>query len=681
MKETYINQEEEVVERSEMDKLADAAVIKARRQLVASTDFKKPRLAKIKLYYDLYNGKTPKKLRQLFNSPIPIFPGMMDTLNAQYDSPIEVELAEGDASDYFKVKKVDALLKKETTSTSKNTKWDSKFRTSRKDAMFTGRGIVRYNAESLPEYKSVLRNVMLKNFHFQPKGGSNLENHLWNGEEGIIKTRYDLEKGAKNGQYNKNQVDALITIASTSEYLPESEGVEDIEKKLERFQPLGLDPDNNNYVGESVFQLVEWILNMNGVRYYLVFEPWTNTWLRFEPWKDINSSNLYPWDSWATHEDEENFLSKSYADDLYPSCDSIVALFNQELTNREKSNFHPRAYDKDMFTDVKKLDEAQYRPDALVPVDTKGGSRRISEGIYEFKVGELNGTVNLIDWITSSLGRNTGANDLAMGEVQSVSKKASVAFAEQKSISKRLSWASASFQDMVGSLVGKFIWGLKDHMPASVGIQLLGQNGWDWDQITRLDLDTTKDIDIIILSTDKQLMENELKSTKRQEALAMIGADPNLTNAANHQWRLEQILKTGEFDDIDIAVAMDSNTFADKKSLAHAAEAIQFIEQGKETVVWFGATIAFVQYIIDYATDKRSTLGGKFEKMVDYAESHYEIVRENIERQVQEESRLRGQAVATEEQQTPTAGPVPEQSTGMSGGMSRAMNMAENGMQ
>jgi len=37
-----------------------------------------------------------------------------------------------------------------------------------------------------------------------------------------------------------------------------------------------------------------------------------------------------------THEDDENFLSKSYADDLYPSSDAIVAMFNQELTNREK---------------------------------------------------------------------------------------------------------------------------------------------------------------------------------------------------------------------------------------------------------------------------------------------------------------------------------------------------------
>jgi len=48
-------------------------------------------------------------------------------------------------------------------------------------------------------------------------------------------------------------------------------------------------------------------------------------------------------------------------------------MFNQELTNREKRNFGARAYDKDMFKDVRKLDESMHRPDALVPADTKGG--------------------------------------------------------------------------------------------------------------------------------------------------------------------------------------------------------------------------------------------------------------------------------------------------------------------
>jgi len=45
------------------EQLAQKALGIATKQLVASTEFKKPRMARISKYWDLYNGKTPKKLR------------------------------------------------------------------------------------------------------------------------------------------------------------------------------------------------------------------------------------------------------------------------------------------------------------------------------------------------------------------------------------------------------------------------------------------------------------------------------------------------------------------------------------------------------------------------------------------------------------------------------------------
>src|SRR5207253_965713 len=100
--------------------------------------------------------------------------------------------------------------------------------------------------------------------------------------------------------------------------------------------------------------------------------------------QSIFSSDLYPATSWATHEDNRNFLSKSYADDLYGVADAVHTLFNQELGNREKRNFNPRGYDTEMFPDVAKLDQAQYRPDALVPVKEPAG-KRIHYGIFTFE--------------------------------------------------------------------------------------------------------------------------------------------------------------------------------------------------------------------------------------------------------------------------------------------------------
>lgn len=652
--------------------LAAEAVKVATMQLMASTEFKKPRLARLAKYQELYDGRLPKKLRQLFNVAIPVFPGMIDTLNAQHDTPIQLKFKEGDAADYFKVQKIQGAFDLEVMSTAKNSKWDSKLRMARKHAIMNGRAILKLTAESDPEYKSELEVVNLKNFHFQPRGGVYLENHLFAGEEDIEKTKSELAEGAKSDLYDKEQVAELFRISNDRDYLPESN--QTYGDRLSRFKPMGLDPDNNSYVGETVYRLAQWILNIDGTRYFLVFHPWSMTWLRFEKWSELCSSDLYPWETYATHEDDENFLSKAYADDLFPAADAIVALFNQDLTNREKKNNGARAYDKDMFPDVRKLDEAMFRPDALVPADTKGGTRRIAEGIYHFDVGELAGTVDLISYITESLGKNTGANDMAMGSVSDASKKASVAFAEQKSVSKRLSWASQPFQDMMAGLGKRYMYGLKDHMPSKMAIKLMGENGWDWDQITRLELNTSKDVDVLIQSTDHQMQESEMKKEKREKALMGIGADPLLAPIVSPRKRAEEILRSvGEYDDADIAEFMDIKNQSDKKSNAKAAEAIQLILQGKQPEQWFGATTTFMQKIVDYATDKRATLGPKFDQLLDYAMSHEAIVMQNLERKAMEDARLLQQQATM-----PGAAPQPQpEASGIPGGVSHAMDIAQ----
>lgn len=654
------------------EQLASKAVDVATNQIMASFEFKKPRIARVQKYWDLYDGKVAKRLRQLFNVPIPVFAGMVDTLNALYDTSIQMKFKEGDASDYFKVQKINGAYQHQILDSAENSKWDEKLTLMRSHAIVNGRGILEYTVGSDPEYFSDLSVISIKDFNFQPRGGVNLENHLFAGTEDIEKTKSELIAGARSGFYDVEQTAKLIRLCSDTEYLPNSSYT--IGEKLSRFKALGLNAEDHSYVGESVYKLANHVLNIDGRRYYLCFHPWTKTWLRFEKLEETYSSDLFPWVSYATHPNDENFLSKSFADDLYPASDAIVAMFNQELTNREKRNFGARAYDKDMFPDVRKLDEAQHRPDALVPADTKNGTRRISEGIYEFKVGELGGTVNLIDWISGTLGRNTGASDLSQGSVQSASKLASVTFAEQKSISKRLSWSSRPFQTMMTDLGKRFVYGLKDHMPSTMAIRILGEGGWDWDEITRLDLDTTKDVNVLIVSTDKQVEDSELKAKRRAEALTLLVNSPNV----NGKKRDEEILRSiGEYDDLEIAEFLDVKTYSDRKSISKASLCIEMILRGKTPELWYGANIAFIQKIKDYADDKRSTLGAKYQQLMDFAMQHVEIARQNIERKVSEESAIMGRQQAQMGAQAPTAPASAPENAGMSGGMSRAMSMAE----
>jgi hypothetical protein len=614
--------------------LADEAVTRATYIVDNCRKFKQPRLDRIAMYRDLYAGKVKKKYRQPFNVTLPVFAGAMDTLMAGFNDDLALQFEEQEPADYISAKKQSALWNMEVSSTSPNAKFALKTRWDRSNAMFSGRGFMTNYAQSIPNYQNNFEVYELEDAIFQPMGGGHLESHLYAGRENVIRSISQLQKGA----YDQTQVKKLLDMCAKTDFFPLPEGSD--ASFLTKFKANGLDPAKNDYIGETVFNLVELVLTINGTRWYLLFSPWYKIWLRFEKNSVLNSADLYPFVSWATHEDNKNFLSKSYADDMYGVADAVHTLFNQELTNREKRNYNARAFDKDIFPDVAKLDQAQYRPDALVPADTKGGTRRISEGIYTFETPELRGTIDLIEFMNEASGRSVGVTDLSMGGVQNVSKKATVVFAEQQNISKRLLLRSSPYTEAMAEIGKLFIVGLKDHMPSKVALKRLGDEGVGFDpEITRLDLDTYSPLQVKIVSSSLEMRNSQLKKEARMKTLTEISADPIQSKQVNPRWLVESKLRDGgEYDDAEIAIAMDVKNYGSKEEQAYAHSAIQEILSNKTPQLYFGATTLFQEIIYDYARNNNSKISKKqYMAMMDYLTAHDEIVRENLDRKAQDQ--------------------------------------------
>lgn len=665
--EELISYAEGSVNTSSTKQLADKATSIALRLLLTSAKFKKPRMEQIKMYEDLYANRVRKKLRVQFNVPVPVFSGMIDTLAADFDEPIQAKIVETNPADWNKVKKINALWQSEKTSTKLNAMWDYKARIDKKNALFCGRGIVKYYAESDPEYKSHLDVVGYDDFHCQPRGGGMIENHIFAGQENIMKTKAQLQMGALSGLYDKEQVKELLAKRANHDYEPEYENLGDEAAiHLNKFRAMGMDVQGNSYIGETVYNLCEFVITLKGKRWYVLFDPWTSIWIRFAKLTDVFTSDELPWVSWATHEDHKLFWSKSFADDIYPVADAVITMFNQELTNREKRNLGARAFDREMFQDVAKLDAAQYRPDALVPVDTKNGTRRISEGIYSFETPELQGTINLIQWINDTAGKEIGATDLSMGGVSKASKKASVVFAEQQQVSKRIGWRSQSYSEAWGRVLSHYVDGLKDHMPATMKIKMLGEDGWESEEISRTDLKTDH-LEYKIISSTQQNQSNKLKKDARISALQMLAQSPNV----NSKWRDEQILRDiGDYEDADIVIAMDTQNYGNKEMLSRASESIQLIIKGKTPGLYYGADTEFMQKIVDFATKNHSSLkDDKYNALMDYAMQHEQIVQKNMERKANEMISPRAQMG---QESVPTQGV--QQKPG-SPGVTQALNM------
>ena len=618
--------------------LADKVTDIALQQLKTSWNFKLPRVRKIRNFRRLYNTEVLQRLRQQFNVPLPVFAGMVDTLQADLDDTLIVEYQNTDPADWKAVEKANAAIKQESESSRPGAQWDSKYRDYRFEKIISGRGIFTFNAayDKKAGYQSHLEVVPFEDFFFEPMGGGDLENHLFCGRQNVWRTAGQLKKGVKNGIYDKKQVDKLLE-SGGKEY--KMAGLWDSEHDFaDRFQPLGLNPETDNYVGEEVFNLCEWVTEYNGCRWYILFEPYTGTWVRFAKNTDVLSSDHFPFISSASHKDIKNFASKGFADDLYPIADSVITLFNQDLTNRQKRNLNARAYDRQMFKDVGKLDEAQYRPDALVPVDTFNGTRRINEGIYEFKTPTISGTVDLIDWLQRDTGEKLGVTEMQQGASQPASKKVGVAYVELAQISKRLAFKSKPFQQMGRELGERFFASLKDYMKEPMSIQLLGEHGVEWDVLRRVDLSTKRTFEITVSSEMQRNDANATDKANRVKALEMTAESPHVNTRVRDEVVLREV---GNFPEHEIALLLDTGETSDKETLAEVSASIQeIVTRGKKPKTNPNADRYFIKRLLEFAKKHKDTLSARrYDLLIEYADEHIELVKESVEQEATRDAR------------------------------------------
>jgi hypothetical protein len=609
------------------NKLADKVLERCLLILPQVERFKKPRLDRIQLYRGLYAGKVKRKFRQPHNIVLPAFSGLMDTVMADLNDDLSLDFREQEPADYLKVRKINPLWQMEVGSTAPNAKFAQKTRQDRSNALFSGRGFMMNYAVSDPEYKNCFEIFELEDAIFQPTGGAIWADHLYKGRTNIYRTVSQLKKAP----YDQAQVKELLNNSAKTDFDPKITGDEN-KAALGKFKAMGLSPETADYIGEQQFKLAEMAITVDGIEYYILFSPWYRKWVRFAKLTEIFSAGIYPGASWATHEDNKNFLSKSYADDLYGVADAIHTLFNQEVTNREKSNYNARGYDVAFFPDVAKLDAAQTRPDALVPVTVPAG-KKIEDGIFTFQTAQLSGTINLIQWIRQETGTDVGITDAAMGESQGVNKQATVMLAEQQTVAKRLLLRQSPYTEAMGEIGKLFIQGLKDHLPATRAIKLIGDAAEDWSEITRADLDLYSDVDVKIVSSSIDMRNSTLKKQARLKTLEMIGADPILPTIINPRWRAEELLRSGgEYDDSDIKMALDTKNYGDKEEIARAHEAIQIVLAGQKPQLYYGATTLLMQIIVDYASDNHNSLGPRYDTLIAFATAHQKIAAQNMAR-------------------------------------------------
>lgn len=598
--------------------LAEKILVQAQQQLRTSRQFKRERMRQITENENLYLGIVEKQLRNPFNESYPFMPGFIDYYRARIEDDSMLTFGHQAEADLKRSMKIQGMYDRVSKSPAPNDSWSIKHRYAKHNALFSGRAIYKIFAEKDPDYKSHLHVPSHYDFHNEPRGGGILESHLFCGEDNIFRKLEDLKAGA---QYDKPQVDKLGLAFKNNGFKdlfdPES-------NRNNRFAALGQQPESHTYVGSDTVKLVDWYTTYNGKRYYILFNEAASVWVRCVELTDLFPDDLWPYVSWATNEDPDVFWSKAPADDARPIAKIINNFINQELLNRQKRNEGQRIYDVDMFPNVAAL--ADWRPNGLIPANRTDKSVALSSGIHEVKVGDLNGTLELVSFLNNFSGQKLGNTSSSEGS-SPASKQATVFMGEIEQTDKLIGIKNKSYYDALSQLGLRFKQGLDHNLSKPEAVKIMGGRGVEWEELTPEDCKTERELTII---PSGGTSEAQLKRAQDAEKASVLGT----LQVVNPQWKEREMLRLKGYDDDALREAFSTSTMAEKELLSEAALAEKEIVEGGEPKLNRGATAAFMQHIVDFATDTDDLPMDRYVALMDYAEAHVDIVLENMNRDV-----------------------------------------------
>lgn len=638
--------------------LADKLAGIAQKQIDAALKFRQARMEQIKQNEDLYANKyVPPVIPGLFNIPIPIMGGFVDTLVSELNQPININFDKQEIADVKKAKRVTAAWQYDSSPT--RGAWRIKDLRAKRLAAFSGRAIFNIFSESDPEYRNYFYNVHHYNFYSEPKGGGDLNNHRFCGEMNIFKSKWDLEN---NGSYDQGQVKKLLAATADDQYKRNADIHQNI---LNSYRAMGLPAQLVDYVGETMLSLSQHEMRYEGKTYYLLLDPITGLWVRADELKNVigtkRQPDLFTYTSYATHDDPNNFLSKAPADDVRPIAIALQEVLNQGVNQLMQRMRGKRLVAAGLVNDLLALEDFTTRFVEATPQPGK----QIGQDVFEFQTPDNTSiVVNLTQFLNGFLGEKTGITPATQGNAKE--DKVGIYVGNVQQVSRRMSLYSDFVVQAYTELGLRYALGL-NNLRGAMAIKMIGSHGYESDDVTRSDADTDFDIRITGGADDEQM--NAQKRAKKEGAIARVLASPILVAQYNPKWLAEQNLEIADYDAAEIRKAMDLDTYSDNDLIAEADQAIQEMLKGKTVKDNRRANTAFVQYLYDFLADEDVDFD-KWTLINDYMQRHIPIALQNMIRKARLQRSLQGQPTPSD-----ILKPSPEQVIAGRGGAPADTNM------
>lgn len=624
----------EYTEQERQDAESIAAI--AKKQIDTSRLFKQPRVTEILDNEDVYNFKLRPALQGRLNIPFDgvILSGFVDTWVAQNNRPVYIDFDDSTGANLKGAKKIKAAWDRD----SKKIRLKAKKLALKHQAAISGRAIAKYYAESDPKYCPYLQIVDYLDFHCEPNGGGHLDEHYFSWQENIFRSKDDLISGGESGWYDKGQVAKLIAAYEAPEFKKTADA---FANKQSRYMSLGLDMESNNYIGGTLYNLVEGCTYYKGKQYHVIMDGNTHIWLRCVLLEKDFGIGKTPFISLAAPKaDAFNFWNRGPADSIKPIAEAVRLNLNEILNNNRKRNWDMKAVDMNMFPDLRKLD---WRQDAIVHANVPLNAS-IQQGVYRFETPELSGALNLNAYLNNLAGEKLGISAQTQGDAKE--DKVGIYQGNQFQISKRMALSADAEEEFHEDLGYRYDWGLWDHASEKDMVRIISTEGAGWEKITKEDTDPEY---VVVVKTDvaEQAMDSDMVRAQA-EVLGSIEKDPNqMALIKNKKAFIEEKLKLVKMSDERIQKFFSEDATDD--IISEAKKAIEIILKGRDPGMNWSATTAYLQYISDWMLKNSEDITeNQKAKLEAYFNKHVDVATKNAEqKQFMDEQALKAKQSQT----------------------------------
>lgn len=613
----------------------------AKSEIEFARKYKENRIAQWHINEALYHGKKNSLEDVRANAGIANSKtqGFVNALLSKIDAPPNIKYRHAKEADMKPARRLNLLFMQEMAHEHENLQMKDLI--GKKQAIIYGRAVYEYHASSDKKYRSVLSNVSVYDFLIDPSaGGLDIERAFYLGRGGIWKTKEQLRESAKSGRYISAKVKSLVgSDSDDSEDAEAGDGGDseatksEEEKAKEQSRVYIMGTASKIHMQGSKYLFWEWYTTYRGQRYYMLFHESTGTAVRVEKMETIFKSGLYPFWTWATDPDLEEFWTLSPVDQMRDIFMVQGASIDQLLDNAEQINKPMKGVVGDS---VKNLNSLRYGRDKTIRFK-KGTDLRTAVRVFETPALE---TPLLVYNTLETIGAlESGVSPATKGLADE--DKVGIYEGNLQQVADRMGLLNKSYADGYYRFAKLFYHGVKEHMTAKYAIEVIGENGVELEEISKKDIGGFAEYGIDVQASDAELQASI--NDQKNKLTYLQGARQSQT--INQKVREEMEAEIVGFTQDEIRRLMDVSEFGDSELLSEASRDIERLLMGDETLkANMNANNAYKQRIVDYMFDQHEHMDAEtWQRFVQYVLDIEEYVIANTVRKANEMRAKKGE--------------------------------------